>query len=186
MLSKIGNANGFDSLTDILITFDMRASYSAFLEKQHIAALPNFANRSLLVSAKSMNPGAIAAFRKDGGQLTLNFDLAKLAHNPSEVARQTLNFTLVAIGVDDAPFTATFSSDNPAQNEAIAFEKGVALSNAGALADGNGGVPLPLNAFVNLDVDQTFMLSMDAAANPGTDFTQLTEVLLLAEYEATF
>ena len=27
------------------------------------------------------------------------------------------------------------------------------VSNAGALADGNGGVPLPLNAFVGADLD---------------------------------
>ena len=110
MLSKIGNANGFESLTDILITFDMRASYSSFLEAQHIAALPNVANRSLLVSAKTMNPGALAKFRKDGGQLTLDFDLAKLARNTNETARKTLNLIIVAVGVDDAPFTATFSS----------------------------------------------------------------------------
>ncbi len=186
MLSKIGNANSFESLTDILITFDMRASYSAFLERQHIAALPNSANRSLLVSGKTMNPGKIAAFHKDGGQLVLNFDLAKLARNPSEMTRTTLNFTLVVVGVDDAPFSATFSSVTPPQDGMISFEKGVALSNAGALADGNGGVPLPLNTFVNLVVDQPFTLSIDAAANPGMDFTQLSEVLLLVEYEATF
>ena len=53
------------------------------------------------------------------------------------------------------------------------------------LADGNAGVPLPLNTFTGLDVDQTFTLLIDADANPGTDFTNLNEVLLLAEYEAT-
>jgi hypothetical protein len=185
MLSKIGNANGFGSLTDILITFDMRASYSASLEKQHIAALPNSANRSLLVSAKTMNPGALAAFRMDGGQVTLEVDLAKLARNTNETARKTLNFILVAIGVDDAPFTALFLSENPVHNEAITFDKGVALSNAGVLADGNVGVPLPLTTFVGLDVDQVFTLLIDADANPGTDFTNLSEVLLIAEYEAT-
>jgi hypothetical protein len=185
-LSKIGNANGFESMNDMLITFDMRASYSALLEKQHIATLPNSANRSLLVSAKAMNQGALAKFREDGGQVTLAFDLAKLAHNTNETQRKTLNFVLAAVGVDDAPFSATFSSANPAQSEAITFEKSVALSNAGALAGGNAGVPLPLNTFVGLDVDQTFKLLIDADANAGTDFTNLSEVLLLVEYEATF
>lgn len=186
MLPKIGNANGFGSLTDILITFDMRASYSAFLEKQHLAALPNSANRSLFISAKTMNPGALAKFRQDGGKLTLDIDLARLARNANETARKTLNFVVVAVGVDDAPFTATFSSENPAQSEDVTLENGVALSNAGVLADGNAGVPLPLNTFVGLDVDQVFTLLIDADANPGTDFTNLSEVLLLAEYEATF
>jgi hypothetical protein len=96
------------------------------------------------------------------------------------------NLVLVAVGVDDTPFTATFSSAKPAQSEAVTFEQGIALSNAGALADGNGGVPLPLNTFAGLDADQTFTLVLDAAANPGTDFTNLDEVLLLVEYEAAF
>jgi hypothetical protein len=186
MLSKVGNANSFESMTDLQITFDMRASYSALLEKQHIAVMPNSANRSLLASAKAMNPGAIAKFRDDSGQLTLNFDLAKITRNPNEIQRKTLNFTLVAVGVDDLPFVATFSSANPAQSEQVTFEKGIALSNAGALADGNGGVPLPLNTFVGLDVDQTFKLVIDAADNPAIDFKNFTEILLLAEYEASF
>ena len=185
MLSKIGNANSFESMTDVLITLDMRASYSAFLEQQHIAALPNSINRSLLASAKAINPGALAKFRQDGGQVTLAFDLAKLARNSNETARKTLNFVLVAMGVDDTPFDATFSSSKPAKSEAITFKEGITLSNAGALADGNGGLPLTLNAFVGLDADQTFKLVIDADANAGSDFTHLNDVLLLAEYEAT-
>lgn len=68
MLSKVGNANGFDSMIDLLITFDMRASYSALLEKQHIAALPTTTNRSLLLSAKAGNAAALAKFRKQGAR----------------------------------------------------------------------------------------------------------------------
>jgi hypothetical protein len=60
----------------------------------------------------------------------------------------------------------------------------VALSNAGALADGNGGVARPLNTFVDLDVDQTFELMIDADVNSGGELSSLEEVLLLAEYEA--
>jgi hypothetical protein len=184
MLSKVGNANSFESLTDVLITFDMRASYSAFLEQQHIATLPTTVKRSLLASAKAMNPGALAQFRQDGGEVTLAFDVAKLARNNNESARKTLNFVLVAVGVDDTPFDASFSSATPANSEIITFTDGIALSNAGALADGNAGVPLPLNTFVGLNVDQTFELVIDADANAGTDFTRLNDVLLLAEYEA--
>ena len=128
MLSKIGNANGFDSMTDLLITFDMRASYSALLEKQHLAVLPNTANRSLLLSAKAGNAAPLAKFRKQGGKVTLVFDLTKLARNANETQRNTLNFVLVAVGVDDAPFTATFTSAKPAKSELITFEKGIALS----------------------------------------------------------
>jgi hypothetical protein len=170
----------------MLITFDMRASYSAFLEKEHIAAFPNSANRSLLVSANANNPGALAKFRKQGGKVTLAFDLAKAARNTNETARKALNFVLIAVGAEDAAFNATFSARTPATTATIQFEKGIALSNAGALADGNGGVPLPLNAFAGLKVDQVFKLEIDAVANPGSNFKNLREVMLLAEYEATF
>jgi hypothetical protein len=185
MLSKIGNASSFETMTDVLITFDLRASYSAFLHPQHVAALPTSVNRSLLASAKAMNPGALAKFRQDGGEVTLAFDVARLARNASETARQTLNFVLVAVGVDDTPFDATFSSAKPVKSETVTFKGGIALSNAGPLADGNAGVPLPLNKFVGLDADQTFKLVIDADANAGTDFTRINDVLLLAEYEAT-
>jgi hypothetical protein len=186
MLSKIGNTSGFESLADVFITFDMRASYSAHLGKQHMLAMPASATRSILLSAKAANPGALAKFRKDGGTVKLSFDLAKLARNPNEKNRKTLNFALAAVGVDGAQFTATFASKNPGQDEEITFDKALALSNAGALAGGNGGVPLPLTTFVGLDLDQTFELEIDADANAAVDFTRIADVLMLAEYGADF
>jgi hypothetical protein len=186
MLSRVGNANGFESLVDVFVTFDMRASYSALLEQQHAAALPASVTRSLLVSAKAANPGQLAKFREDGGTLTVKLDLARLARNTNEKSRKTLNVVLATVGVDDTPFTATFSSAQPAQDVDVPFEKTVALSNAGPLAGANGGVPLPLNAFVGLDLDQVFTLEIDADANPAADFTRLQDVLLLVEYEAQF
>jgi Tc toxin complex TcA C-terminal TcB-binding domain len=185
-LSKIGNANGFDTMTDLLITFDIRASYSAFLREEHIAALPASANRSLLVSGNASNPGALTKFRAHGGKVTLAFDLAKAARNTNESARKTLNFVLIAVGADDAVFNSKFSSTIPASTSTITFEKGIALSNAGVLADGNGGVPLPLNAFTGLSTDQIFKLEIDTAIAPGINFKNLREVMLLVEYEAAF
>jgi hypothetical protein len=182
MLSKVGNTSGFESLTDVFITFDMRASYSAHLGQEHITAMPTSTTRSILLSAKAANPGLLAKFRKDGGTVKLSFDLKKLARNPNEKQRKTLNFALAAVGVESASFTATFSSANPGQDEDVTFEKALALSNAGVLAGGNGGVPLPLNTFVGVDLDQTFELEIDADANPAADFTRIADVLMVAEY----
>ena len=186
MLPKVGNINSFESITDVMITFDMRASYSAALRAQHLAAPAASANRSALVSANTMNPGALADFRINGGVVSLDFDLAKATFNANEVARTSMNIVLMAVGLKNLPFDAAFISTNPAASEVITFEKGVALSNAGALADGNGGVALPLNTFTGIDANQTFRLEIDANANVGVDFTTLTEVMLLVEYQADF
>lgn len=186
MLPRVGNSNGFESITDVMITFDMRANYSASLRTQHVAALPTSANRSVLVSANTMNPGGLSQFGIDGGVVSLAFDVAKATFNANELTRTTLNVVFMAVGLKATPFSATLSSSAPVLSEGITFEKGVALSNAGALSDGNGGIPLPLNTFVGLDANQTFRLEIDANANLGVDFTLLTEVMLLVEYEATY
>lgn len=186
MLPRTGNTNSFESITDVMITFDMRANYSAALRAQQLAAPLASANRSVLVSANTMNRGVLAAFRVNGGVVSLDFDLAKATFNASEVARTTMNIVLMAVGLKNMPFDAMFTGTNPAQSEVFTFEKGVALSNGGALADGNGGVPLPLNTFTGIDANQTFRLEIDADANVGVDFTGLTEVMLLVEYRADF
>jgi hypothetical protein len=72
----------------------------------------NIMRASLLISAQAMNPGALTKFRKDGGVLKLRFDLAKLARNPSELTRATLNFTIVAVGVEDAAINASTDFKN--------------------------------------------------------------------------
>jgi hypothetical protein len=186
MLATRGNAEGLSALTDILFTFDMRASYSATLRAQHLAAVPATMPRSLLASGRALNPGIIASFATSGGVLALDFDLAPLLKNPADLQRTVKQLVVIAVGVDDAPIAATFASTTPAQSMAITLEKGVALSNAGVLADGNAGVPLPLTNFVEIDVGQRFALTIDDALNPGVDFSALSEVLLLVEYEATF
>lgn len=186
VLPKTGNTNGFESITDVLLTFDMRASFSSTLRTQQMAMLPASANRSVLVSASAMNPGVLDDFRRNGGLLSLNFDLAKATFNVNEAARTTLNIMLMAVGMKNSSFAASLSATSPGASELVSFDKGVALSNAGLLADGNGGVPLPLNTFTAIDANQTFTLDIDADANVGVDFAELSEVMLLVEYRADF
>jgi hypothetical protein len=92
----------------------------------------------------------------------------------------------MAAGVDATPFNATLTSASPVLSAAATFENGVALSNAGSLMGGNGGVPLPLNAYAGQTADLALALEIDAGANPAADFHALRDVMLLLEYEATF
>jgi hypothetical protein len=73
----------------MLITFDMRAGYSALLAAQDAAAAPASANRSVLMSANASNPGALATFRKNGGVVTLAFDVAKAVRNAHETGTRS-------------------------------------------------------------------------------------------------
>jgi hypothetical protein len=185
VLPKIGNTGSLDSMTDFLITFDMRASYSAVLEQQHLAAAPTSTNRSTLLSGKALQPGAIGKFRKSGGVLKLAFDMKSQAANAHETSRKTTNMAVIVSGVTDAPVKVKVSSTTPAQTKIVTLDKGIALSNTGVLADGNGGVALPLNAFSGLGVDQTFTVSIETGANPGVDFGKLDDVMLVVDYSAT-
>jgi hypothetical protein len=185
LLPKIGNIQSLDSMTDFVITFDMRANYSSVLHQQHLAVAPTSRHSSLLLSGKALQPGAIAEFRTNGGVLELKFDVTSLAPNPHETDRKTANVAVIASGVTDAPIQTTVSSESPPTSADIDLNKGVAFSNAGVLSDGNGGAPLPLNAFVDLDLEQQFTVSIDAGENPGTDFGKLDDVLLYVDYEAT-
>jgi hypothetical protein len=184
-LPKQGNATGLEAMTDVFLTFDMRASYSAALEQAQLASLPNSSARSLLMSANAGNPGVLAKFRKDGGAAHVQFDLAAAAFNPNETSHTLTNLVLIAVGLD-APFDAEFRSASPAQVQAIGFDEGLAASNDGVLAGGNGGTPLPLNTFAGMDADQIFTLKLDEAANPGVDVRQIRDLLLLADYKVAF
>ena len=44
-LSRLGDAAGLENLTDVLLTFDMRASYAATLDARHKAELARFAEK---------------------------------------------------------------------------------------------------------------------------------------------
>ena len=184
MLSKVGNANGFESLTDVFITFDMRASYSAHSGRQHIAAHADLTTKiAPAVSAKAVNPGVLAKFRDDGGTVTLLFDLAKLARNPTRrSARRSISRSPPSASTTRRSLRRS-PPRIPAGRE-ITFEKGSRCRMPASLPAATAALPLPLNTFVGLDLDQTFELDIDADANPAADFTRIADVLMLAEYSA--
>lgn len=183
-LSRLGNATDLDKLTDILLTFDMRARYSASLETKHRAALPMVINKSVLISGKAQNPGAVGQFKKNGGQLVLNFQPALAAGNVLEKMRTIRLIALMLSGVDQSPVTATLSAKMDGLASNFDFVDGIAVSNAGFLAGANAGVPLPLNDLTGINADQEFILTIDSNGNAGVDFSKMYDVQLFVEYEA--
>ena len=117
--------------------------------------------------------------------IPFNVNLAKL--NKNESNRKVTN-VMVGIATPEKPaVNAKLAAAQPAAiNVNISMPQAIAVSNA---APFNGGpqppAPSPLNAFVNAPVNQTFTLTIDKAAHPGVDFTQVKDVVLGIEYTAS-
>jgi hypothetical protein len=183
-LSRLGDATSLENLTDVLLTFDMRASYSAVLDAKHKAELPASLKKSVLISGRAQNPGEVTRFKKDGDLLTLTFRPVLAAKNSVEQMR-TVNFlSLMLSGVEQSPVAATLTADADGLSANVDLIDGIALSNAGFLAGANGGVPLPLNDLMGISADQTFTLTVDAGVNAGVDFSKMYDVQMFVEYEA--
>lgn len=183
-LCQLGDAISLETLTDVLLTFDMRASYSATLAARHQSEMPVSQKRAVLMSGKAQNPGALANFRTNGGVLALEFNPIAAVNNSREKARVVTFLALTLSGVDTGPIVANLQAMTDGVSAPVDFIEGVALSNAGFLAAANGGVALSLNALTGISADQRFVLTLDADAHPGVDFSDTVDVQLLIEYEA--
>lgn len=183
-LSRFGQAQSLENLTDVLITFDMRARYSATLDAIQQTQAPTTLKKSLLISGQKQNPGAIAKFKSGGGELSLTFHPALAAGNSTEKNRTITFLAVILSGVQQSPIAVTLTAATDGITSAINLENGVALSNADFLAGSNGGIALPLNALTGINGDQPFVLRIDSASNPGVDFSKTYDVQLLVEYTA--
>jgi hypothetical protein len=183
-LSRLGDAASLENLTDVLITFDMRASYSLMLDAKHKAEWPATLKKSVLISGRAQNPGEITRFKKDGDVLSLTFRPALAANNSIEKMRTVSFLALMLSGVIESPVSTSMTADTDGLTAAFDLTDGIVLSNAGFLAAANGGVPLALNALTGISFDQPFTLTIDAGANAGVDFSNMYDVQMFVEYEA--
>lgn len=183
-LARIGNFSSLENLTDVLITFDMRASYSAALQAKHQTLLPTKWNKSLLLSGKEIDLKKFMKFKKDGGLLEIRFDPAHVADNVLEKDRTISLLGMIMGGTNGAPVVASLRADKDNVAVDFDFDHGVALTNSGFLNGSNGGVSLPLNPITGLSANQELVFEIDAAENPGIDFSDLADIQLYVEYEA--
>ncbi|MBX3303346.1 MAG: hypothetical protein KF693_14120 [Nitrospira sp.] len=183
-LSRLGDATSLENLTDVLLTFDMRANYSAALDAKHKAELPASLKKSVLISGRAQNFGEVSRFKKDGDVLKLTFRPVLAAKNSTEKMRTVTFLALVLSGVEYSPVKASLTAETDGVSAVFDLTDGIALSNAGFLATANGGVALPLNDLTGISADQRFTLTIDAGANAGADFSKMYDVQLMVEYEA--
>ncbi|NJM97251.1 MAG: hypothetical protein HC800_08795 [Phormidesmis sp. RL_2_1] len=169
-LARTGQVQSLETLTDVLLTFDLRARYSATLDATHQAQQPTTLQKSVLLSGKRQNPGAIAQFKANGGPLQLTFRPAVAAANATEKSRSVTFLALMLSGTDHSPLMATCTAVTDQLSAAILLEAGIALSNSNFLSGSNGGLALPLNALTDISADQSFIFTLDPDEHPGVDF----------------
>jgi hypothetical protein len=183
-LPKAANPYGFADLADVLFTIDGRAQYSQDLHDSQQAGAPSTVRRAVVVSAGAQSPDAVAQILDDAiPTVSIDFDLASIGLSSAESNRIVTNLFIVLA----APGTASGPIEIKAATEAtpvtVTLGNGIALSNAGELA--NAHPAEQLNALVGVSATQTFTVGLSKAQLTGVDFTRTRDLVLGVEYEAT-
>jgi hypothetical protein len=184
-LPSIANRLSLDDLSDIELTFDVRAQYSPHLHAAHLQSRPSTVRRLSFFSARVFADAGFEALQ-DAAQssATLTFDIPAIGRlSRLESNRQLRNVVLMVPGADGLDFPGTFTRQGSAPIQ-VAFDNGLAYSNADPLGEpGSQAPPSPMNVLVGGAVDTTFQLTIDKGANAAA-FAGVQDVLLGIEYSA--
>jgi hypothetical protein len=175
------NAKGLRTLTDVLITCDMYASYSQALAAKAASAAPGPVARSIALAASMWDPKGLASLKAEVGPARIRFDLARLTLPSTEQNRVVANLALLAIGSTERVYAARLDAEASGVQAAFNMSRGIALSNAGALL--GSAAPLPLSDIVSLPLDQAFVLELDRTG-VADELRRLQDVVLWVEYVA--
>jgi gas vesicle protein len=180
------NPYGINHVTDIMLTFDLTAQYSAELYEKERLSAPDSIQRLIFISSRKYQSKVIDEFRGSASSVDLIFNIQSIGLPKNETNRKIKNIVIFVSGtkVPDK-IIASVNSNKPTINCSITFEKGIASSNVGpTIDDPSSSTPHPLNAFVNIQAEQIFTLAIKKSENPGTNFSEVTDVILGIEYNA--
>src|SRR5258708_1964363 len=178
---EIANTYCLDHVTHVLFTLDARAHSSIDLYKKHLASAPATAQRLVFVSALKLQPKSIDAIRGSTSTdaVGFDFDFASVGLPKKESNRTVKNLVIFVVDKEPLDFSAVFKSTRSATSAAVSFQKGIALSNRPLLAGSPAATTLlPLDAFVEMDMLQTFNLTITKSKNPGVDFSGVTDMVV--------
>ena len=181
--SAIANPRGFRSMVDVLITYDSNAYYSDAVAAKQAVALPADAPRAIMLAASITDPKGLDTLKATTGTARITFDLTKLALSAQEIKRRVSNLAVIFVGKTEETYDATLTAGKPAKTASFTVDAGIASSNDGPLLGAKP--PLPLNALVGLNVNQSFVLEIDRTG-VADELKRLFDVVLYVEYTATF
>ncbi|MFI0486181.1 hypothetical protein [Actinomadura sp. 9N215] len=181
------NQSGLLNVVDVLVTFDLRAQYSAALHQSHEALAPATVDRLVLVSAVKRGLEGFQDLRDGRPRARLHFDLTALGLPSSEQNRTIDNLAVLVCGARGTePIEAKVSVTVP-QNVTVpvSMPDGVAFSNRPPITDPESTVPpSPLNVLGGVTADQTITVTIDRIDNTDVDFGDVRDVLLAVDYTA--
>jgi hypothetical protein len=183
-LPEDANPKGLKDVADILLTFDMRAHFSADLYQSHIAEKRTSAQRMVLLSARSLQPQTLEELQQGAATATFNFDLRAAGLPRNELNRELKNLMIFLASKDASETRATIKSTMLQNGVSFSFNQGLALSNAGPLH--SSSVTSELDQFIDQDATQGFEVTINVADNPGVDFTGVRDMVLGVEYLARY
>ncbi len=184
-LDPAASGGAWDSIVDIIIDIEGRASYSDSLRQVRsiAAATAEPADRFVMMSARTFAKDALDALRDNGaGDVTL--DLRDFPFPIGELSRTVSNVAVLLPGAKGKPVTAKLHLDtSPPRDTNFAITDGIALSNGQPLRLRGSTTPAsPLNAVIGAPVAQPW--SIQISASPGADLTGVVDLILGIDYTA--
>lgn len=175
------NPQGLRNLSDVIITFDMNASYSQALAGKLAALPPGPVARALMLAASVQDSAGLANLRVGTGVARIRFDLRAVALPAQEKNRKLANLAILAIGKTEKTYNTTLRAAASGTSASFQIKDGLALSNAGDLLGGNPASPL--NVLAGVILDQAFELEIERTGVQD-ELRSLFDLVLYLDYAA--
>jgi receptor-binding and translocation channel-forming TcA subunit of Tc toxin len=170
------NAQGLRTLADVLISFDMNASWSG-----DALPVPGPAAGAITLAASIVDPRGLKALRDPSKtKATLVVDPRRVQLPRSAVKRTITNMAVVLVGADGVVFGLDVKAQTSGETASVTVTDGLALSNAGVLL--GGGAAQPLNALAGAALEQPFALDVDKKTHAKA-FARAFDLVCWFEYE---
>jgi hypothetical protein len=177
-LPLAANPHGLRSVADILISFDMNASYTSAQPPQP----PSGGTRAIMLAASAWDPHGLASLRSSGGTARITFDPRRVALPLEEKTRKLSNLAIIGVGTTMKTYDATLEAKYANKKASFSVEHGLALSNGGPLL--GTAAPSPLNKLIGIDVSEPLVLEFDRTG-VADELKRLLDVVVYLEYETT-
>jgi hypothetical protein len=171
------NPQGLRALADVLVSFDMNASWTAAPQP----GPPPAKGGALVLAASVWDPKGLRAMRDaTKAKALLTFDPSRLQLPRSAAKRTLTNLVVMFVGKTDSVYELDVKAQSTGENTTVSVTEGLAISNTGDLL--GTAAPQPLNKLAGADLDQPFVLDLDkkAAAN---ELAGMHDVVCWFEYQ---